>query len=148
MKILLVCTSGGHFSTMRNLEPFWSCHERVWASNLKADTEILNKSEKVYWLPYQAPRDLIAILLNIPKTIKILQTEKPDLVMSTGASIAINFAIIARLMGKKFIYVESITRHKNLSISGLIVYVLCNEFYVQWPALSRKYRKAIFKGYA
>ncbi|MEO1560085.1 MAG: UDP-N-acetylglucosamine--LPS N-acetylglucosamine transferase, partial [Cyanobacteria bacterium J06632_19] len=35
MKLLLVCTSGGHFSTMRRLESFWSNHERVWVTDWK-----------------------------------------------------------------------------------------------------------------
>lgn len=148
MKLLLVCTSGGHFSTMKSLEPFWSHHQRVWVSDFKADTEVLNGVEKVHWLPYQAPRDLLALMFNIPRTLRILREEKPDLVLSTGASLAINFAIISKLLGLRFAYIESISRHKNLSISGLLVYLFCNEFYVQWPSLCKKYRKALFKGYA
>lgn len=148
MKLLLVCTSGGHFSTMMSLEPFWSCHERVWVSDLKADTGVLNGVERVYWLPYQAPRNLLALVLNIPETIRIIRLERPDLVISTGASIALNFALISKLLGLQFTYVESISRHKNLSLSGRLVYLICNEFYVQWPNLCKKYRKASFKGYA
>ncbi len=148
MKLLLVCTSGGHFSTMRSLKSFWSVHERVWATDLKKDTEILEDNEKVYWLPYQAPRDLLALTLNIPKTLRILLQEKPDLIISTGASIAINFAFVAKLLGIKFIYIESISRAEELSVTGKIVYLLSNEFYVQWPQLSKKYSKVLFKGYA
>ena len=148
MKLLLVCTSGGHFSTMRSLQPFWSVHERVWVTDLKKDTEILKDNEKVHWLPYQAPRDLLALILNIPKVFRIICMEKPDLIISTGASIAINFAFIAKLFGIKFIYIESISRIEELSITGKIVYLLSHEFYVQWLELAKKYAKALFKGYA
>lgn len=148
MKLLLVCTSGGHFSTMQSLKSFWSVHERIWITDLKKDTEILEDKEKVYWLPYQAPRDLLALILNIPKTLRIIYIEKPDLIISTGASLAINFALIAKLIGIKFIYVESISRAEELSITGKIVYLLSHEFYVQWPELSKKYSKVLFKGYA
>lgn len=148
MKLLLVCTSGGHFSTMRSLQPFWSVHERVWVSDLKKDTEILEDKEKVNWLSYQAPRDLLALIVNIPKSLRIICREKPDIIISTGASLAINFALIAKLFGIKFIYIESISRAEELSLTGKIVYLLSSEFYVQWPELSEKYPKAIFKGYA
>lgn len=148
MKLLLVCTSGGHFSTMRRLESFWSSHQRVWATDWKKDTKLLEKQEKVHWLTYQAPRDILAFWQNIPRVFRIVYSEQPDIVISTGASIAVGFAVAAKLFGKKFVYVESISRSEELSLSGKLVYKLSDEFYVQWPNLCRKYPKAVFKGYA
>lgn len=148
MKLMLVCTSGGHFATMKSLKSFWSKHQRVWVSDKKKDTEILDKAEKVYWLPYQAPRDMIALLQNIPKSLNLVKSEKPDIIISTGAGIAINFAIIAKLFGAKFVFIESISRSQELSLSGKLVYFLADEFYVQWPELCNKYPKAVFRGYA
>ncbi|NET11246.1 MAG: UDP-N-acetylglucosamine--LPS N-acetylglucosamine transferase [Symploca sp. SIO2B6] len=146
MKLMLVCTSGGHFSTMRGLKQFWSQHERVWVTDLKQDTQMIAGKEKVYWLPYQAPRDLFAIVKNFPATMRILRQEQPAMVICTGASLAINFAIAAKLTRHKFIYIESISRSKDLSISGKIVYPIADEFYVQWQQLTAKYPKALFKG--
>ena len=148
MKLLLVCTSGGHFSTMRSLEPFWGSHERVWVTDWKKDTKLLDNNEKVHWLPYQAPRDLLAFWKNIPRVFQIVYTEQPDMVISTGASIAVGFAFATKFFGKRFVYVESISRSEELSLSGKLVYQFSDEFYVQWPDLCRKYPKAIFKGYA
>lgn len=145
---MLVCTSGGHFATMKSLKSFWSLHDRVWVSDRKKDTEMLEKTERVHWLPYQAPRDILSLILNIPKTFKIVRAENPSLIISTGASVAINFAFIAKLLGIKFIYIESISRAEELSISGKLIYLICDEFYVQWPELCQKYPKAMFKGYA
>ncbi len=147
MKLMLVSTSGGHFATMNGLKPFWSLHQRVWVTDLKKDTEVLDGREKVYWLPYQGPRKLLAFALNLPKVFKILAQERPDLVISTGASIAVSFAVAAKVLGIRFIYIESISRSKELSFSGKLIYRLCNEFYVQWPALCEKYPRATFKGY-
>jgi beta-1,4-N-acetylglucosaminyltransferase len=148
MKLLLVCTSGGHFATMRSLEPFWSRHQKTWVCDRKADTEVLSDKETVHWTPYQAPRDLLALIKNIPKTIKVLWQERPEMVVSTGASVAINYCLIAKLLGIRFIYIESISRAERLSISGQLVYWLCDEFYVQWPQLCNRYPKATFQGYA
>lgn len=146
MKIMLTCTSGGHFSTMRGLELFWSQHERVWVTDLKQSTEILVGQDKVYWFPYQAPRDWLAVLFNLPKTFKILLKERPDIIVSTGASIAVNFVIAAKILGIRFLYVESISRSDELSLSGKLIYPLADEFYVQWQQLTVKYSRAIFKG--
>lgn len=146
MKLMLVCTSGGHFATMRGMEPFWSQHERVWVTDFKEDTKVLSGREQVYWLPYQGPRDWIRFVLNLPKTFNVLFQERPDIVISTGASIAVNFAIVAKVLGIKFLFVESISRSDELSLSGKIIYPIADEFYVQWPKLTTKYPRAIFKG--
>ncbi len=148
MKLLLVCTSGGHFATMRSLESFWSHHERTWVCDRKADTEVLTDTERVYWLPYQAPRDWLAMVKNLGATLKILRQERPDLVISTGASVAVNFCLASKILGLKFAYVESISRSHNLSLSGRLIYWMCDEFYVQWPELCKKYPRTTFKGYA
>lgn len=147
MKLLLTCTSGGHFATMRSLAPFWQEHERVWVTDCKGDTQILDdQQERVHWLTYQGPRDWFAFLQNLPAAVRILRRERPDMVVSTGASVAVNFAIAAKLLGIRFLYVESISRAEELSLSGKIVYPLSNEFYVQWPGLCERYPRAIYRG--
>ncbi|MEC4816905.1 MAG: PssD/Cps14F family polysaccharide biosynthesis glycosyltransferase [Scytonema sp. PMC 1069.18] len=148
MKLMLVCTSGGHFATMRRLKSFWCLHERVWVTDYKADTAILEQNERIHWLPYQGPRDVVALLLNIPKTFLILYREKPDIVISTGASLAINFAFVSKILGIKFVFIESLSRSSELSLSGKLVYFISDEFYVQWSGLCEKYSKAVFKGFA
>jgi beta-1,4-N-acetylglucosaminyltransferase len=146
MKLMLVCTSGGHFSTMKSLEKFWKQHDRVWVTDYKHDTASLANSEKAYWLSFQAPRDLLAFAKNLPETFRIIEREKPDLVVSTGASIAVNFAIAAKLSGCKYMFIESLSRPRRLSMSGKLVYLLCDELYVQWPDISKRYKKAIYAG--
>ena len=133
---------------MRDLKSFWSQHERVWVTHQNSDTAILTTwQEKVHWLPYQAPRDLYSFVSNIPATFQLIKSESPDLILSTGASVAINFAIAAKVLGKRFIYVESVSRSQDLSLSGRIVYPMCTEMYVQWPQLCQRYPRATFRGY-
>ena len=146
MKLMLVCTSGGHFATMRSLKKFWSQHERVWVTDYKADTLAIEDLEKVHWLPYQGPRDLKAFARNLLPSIKLVRDEKPDLIVSTGANIAVNFAIAAKLSGVNFMFIECLSRSTELSLTGKLVYPMCDELYVQWPNLTKQYRKAVFTG--
>lgn len=133
---------------MSRLKEFWSGHERVWVTDLKTDTESLKSSgEVVRWLPYQAPRDWQSFLHNLPQVYRILRQEQPAVIVSTGASIAVGFAICAKLLGIRFVYVESISRSQEISLTGKLVYLLSHEFYVQDPELCQRYSKAQFKGY-
>jgi beta-1,4-N-acetylglucosaminyltransferase len=147
VKILLICTSGGHFSTMQNLRRFWTSHDRIWVTDKQSDTLVLDQEEKVHWLPYQAPRDIFAFLKGIYPAVKIILKEKPDLVISTGASIAVNFGLASKILGYEFTYIESISRSQSLSLSGRILYLFSDRFYVQWPSLTRHYKKASFEGH-
>ena len=147
MKLMLVCTSGGHFSTMRGLNNFWSKHQRVWVTDRNKDTESIQDQEQVYWLPYQGTRQILPFFQNLPVIFKIVFWEKPDLIISTGASLAVGFALVAKILSIQFIYIESISRSTNLSLSGKLVYFLCHQFYVQSPILTQKYRRALFRGY-
>lgn len=146
MKLLLVCNPGGHFSTMMGLKKFWSKHEREWVTYSRFDTEALRGKEIVHWVMMQEARMLGRALINFIKALFILHKTKPDLVISTGAGLAVPFICASKILGVKTAFVESISRSEVLSLSGKLVYQIVDEFYVQWPDVVQRYDKAIYKG--
>jgi beta-1,4-N-acetylglucosaminyltransferase len=146
MKLLLVCNPGGHFATMMSLKSFWSAHEREWVSYHKSDTEEKLRGEKVHWGVPQEGRDLLRAAINFVKAVSILRTSKPDMVISTGASMSVPFLLAGRLFGIQTMFIESISRSEQLSLSGRLVYRLVDDFYVQWPECAKRYPKAQYKG--
>lgn len=146
MKILLVCNPGGHFSTMMGLKKFWYGHEREWATYLNFDTEKLQNKEVVHWVLMQEARMLGRALINFFLALVILHKSKPNLMISTGAGLAVPFILAGKIIGVKSVYVESISRSSSLSLSGKLVYNLVDEFYVQWPSCIKRYPKAKYRG--
>lgn len=146
MKLLLVCNPGGHFSTMMGLKQFWSNYPREWVTYPKFDTERLRGQEKVHWVLMQEARMLGRAIVNFIKALVILYRRKPDLVISTGAGLAVPFIYASKILGIKTVYVESISRSTTLSLSGRLVYPFVDEFYVQWADCLARYPKAIYKG--
>lgn len=146
MKLLLVCNPGGHFSTMMGLKKFWSQHQREWVTYSRFDTEALRGKEKVHWVIMQEARMLGRALINFVVALFILYKSKPDLVISTGAGLAVPFIYASKLLGIKTAYVESISRSEVLSLSGKLVYKIVDDFYVQWPDVVERYNKALYKG--
>jgi len=146
MKLLLVCNPGGHFSTMMGLKNFWGDYPREWATYSHYDTQKLSEKEQVHWVEMQEARMLRKACVNFCKAWAILRKSQPDLVISTGASLAVPFILASKLFGIKTIFIESISRSGNLSLSGKIVYNLVDEFYVQWPECVERYPKAQYKG--
>jgi UDP-N-acetylglucosamine:LPS N-acetylglucosamine transferase len=83
----------------------------------------------------------VRFLLSIPKVFSILWHEKPDLIVSTGSEIAIPVFYIAKLLGIKTIFIESLCRVEEPSLSGKIVYPVSDVFLVQWKQLLSKFGK-------
>ena len=51
-----------------------------------------------------------------------LRKEKPDLVISSGAAVAVPFFYLAKLMGSKLIYIEVFDRIDKSTLTGKLVY--------------------------
>jgi UDP-N-acetylglucosamine:LPS N-acetylglucosamine transferase len=146
MKLLLVCNPGGHFSTMMGLKNFWSAYPREWVTYPKFDTQTLREKELVYWVEMQEARMVWKTCVNFFKALFILRKSQPDLVLSTGASLAVPFLLASKLFGIKTVFIESISRSSDLSLTGKLVYNLADEFYVQWPECVKRYPKAEYRG--
>ena len=83
---------------------------------------------------------------NFFQSMKIFLREKPDIVISTGADTAIPFCMIAKLFGKKIVFIESFCRIKEPSVSGRIMYKISDLFLVQWKENLKFFPKAKFAG--
>lgn len=68
------------------------------------------------------------------------------MIISTGAGIAVPFMLVGKLLNIRTIYIESMTRVHDLSLSGKMLYRLVDTFLVQWPEVAEKYDKALFQG--
>ena len=91
-------------------------------------------------------RSIINFIRNFFLARKILRREKPSMLISTGAGVGVSFLFAAKTQGIRTIYLESLTRITNLSLSGRLVYPFVDLFLVQWEHLTKAYPKAIFRG--
>lgn len=143
MKIMLVCSTGGHFQAMRRLYPYWETHERVWVTFYSATTKAALGSERVYWAWSPTNRSLLNVIRNIFLAWQVLSREAPHLVVSTGAGVSVPFLILAKLLGNQTVFIESITRVKQLSLSARLALPFLDALYVHWPQLQTRYPRAV-----
>jgi UDP-N-acetylglucosamine:LPS N-acetylglucosamine transferase len=68
---------------------------------------------------------------------RVIRDCRPDVILSTGAGLAVPFFVVGRLRGVRLVYVESLTRTEALSLSGRLVAPLADELFVQWPQAAR-----------
>lgn len=145
-KVMLICSSGGHFKYAQSLNPFLEKFQDVcWVTFQISTTESVLKTEKsVYWAHSPTNRNLPNLLRNLILAFKVLKHEQPDLVLSTGAGIAVPFLFLAKFIyKKKTIFIESKTRLRELSLSAKILYYTSslNEIIVRSKKIAKRYPK-------
>ena len=86
-------------------------------------------------------RDLNAFFQTFKTTLDLVRRRRVDSIISIGCSHAVPMLLAGRMMGRRTIYIESVTRADKLSITGQIVYHLrlARVFIVQWPRLQELY---------
>jgi UDP-N-acetylglucosamine:LPS N-acetylglucosamine transferase len=99
MRVLLVCSSGGHFKGLLQLRPFWERHERRWVTFDTPTTRAALSGETVAWAHSPTNRNLPNLIRNALLAWRLLGRDRPDLVLSTGAGVAVPFLVLARLRG-------------------------------------------------
>ena len=146
MKVSLVGSSGGHLTHLYMLKPFWQEQERFWVSFDKADARSLLEGETFYSCHYPTNRNLKNLIKNTFLAWKILRKEKPDLIISSGAAVAVPFFYLGKLFRAKTVYVEVFDRIDGPTLTGRLVYPVTDRFIVQWEEMKQVYPKAVNLG--
>ena len=146
MKVCLVCSSGGHLTHLYMLKPFWGTKDRFWVTFNKEDAQSLLNDEKIYPCYYPTNRSLKALIKNSVIAWNVLLKERPDLIISSGAAVAVPFFYLGKCFGAKTIYVEVFDRINKPTITGKLVYPISDKFIVEWEEMKKVYPKAINLG--
>ena len=146
MKVCLVGSSGGHLTHLYMLKPFWQEKERFWVTFDKQDAASLLSGEQVYHCYFPTNRNLKNLIRNTILAWKVLGKEKPDLIVSSGAAVAVPFFYLGKLFGAKTVYIEVFDRIDKPTLTGKLVYPVADRFIVQWEEMKEVYPKAINLG--
>ena len=146
LKVCLVGSSGGHLTHLYMLKPFWENKDRFWVTYDKQDDKSILKDEKMYPCYYPTNRNIKNLIRNIGVAWKVLRKEKPDVIISSGAAVAVPFFYLGKLFGKKLIYIEVFDRIDKPTMTGKMVYPIVDKFIVQWEEQKEVYKKAINLG--
>ncbi len=164
--VMFVCNQGGHFSQMLGLSELFSEYESVLVTdNVRANKKIeeLKDLIEIEYPMAMAERrkelskknkatssrwDYFAAYIKMFKECdKIWNKYSPKVIITTGSNIAVPFAIIAKIKGSKFVFIETRAKVFSKTITGKIVEHLADKIIVQWPEMVDVYKgKAQYYG--
>lgn len=132
-RILAVSSGGGHWVELLRMKPAFNDHEVTYVCVSDCYHEDV-PDEPFYTINDATRWNWIGLLQMAWKLFMILRKEHPDVVISTGAAPGYLALRLAKNLTKaRTIWVESLARVENLSLSGLKVGPYADLWLTQWP---------------
>jgi UDP-N-acetylglucosamine:LPS N-acetylglucosamine transferase len=145
-RVMLVGSGGGHLAQLLALWPWSRDLDRFWVCFDAPDARSQLAEERVAWAYSPTTRNVVNLVRNFFLAIRVLRRERPDVVVSTGAGVAVPFFFLARTMGIPTIYVEVIDRVSSRTLTGRLCRPISSAFCVQWPEQAELYPGSVVVG--
>jgi UDP-N-acetylglucosamine--N-acetylmuramyl-(pentapeptide) pyrophosphoryl-undecaprenol N-acetylglucosamine transferase len=151
LRLCLAASGGGHIRQLLDLEEAWSPYHYVFVSEDTALSRSIVQKHPVHFLPHfaigQIRRDglLRAVwsgLKNLWRSALLAVKLRPDVVISTGAGSVFFFMIWCRLLGSKFVLIETFARFDKPSTFARAAAIFANDIIVQSDALTKTFPTA------
>lgn len=146
MKVLLVGSSGGHLAQLLALSPWYVKHTRRWVTFETPDAASRLDGENVVWGHHPTTRNIPNLVRNVGVAIREFRNFRPDVIVSTGAGIALPFFVVGRIAGAVTVYIEVVDRLDTPTLTGRLCKPFSSLFCVQWPEQLSLYRGAVAIG--
>ncbi len=147
-KMCFTASLGGHLEEIARLIELGNQYD-IFLVTEKGGFVELNVCKRVYYLRQINRKEILFIpkLINIFfHSFYILQKEKPEYIISTGALATFPISMLGKLMGKRVIYIESFARVDTASLTGKLMYRIADLFIVQWEDMLKIFPKAVYGG--
>lgn len=146
-KICFTASSGGHLEELSRLSALVRKEDFVLTETGKFVS--VNWCDKVKYMPQINRKEamfLFKFIWLFISSFVLFIKEKPDVIVSTGALVTFPIGLIAKMFGKKIVYIESFARVDNPSLTGKLYYKIADVFIVQWEDMLKFYPHAVYAG--
>lgn len=144
-RVLALASGGGHWVQLLRVRPAWAGCDVAYATT-HADYEKDVRAEdgsagapapRFYTFPDANRWQKVRLLRQLIVVASILLRERPQVVISTGASAGYFALRIAKYLGCRTIWIDSIANAEELSLAGTWVRPFADLWLTQWPHLAR-----------
>ncbi|HWA38235.1 MAG TPA: glycosyl transferase [Burkholderiales bacterium] len=136
-RILAVSSGGGHWVELLRLAPAFAGHDLVIATVSETYRVEAPECRRFYAVRDVTRWDGWRCLITLAQLAWIVARERPQVVISTGALPGYFAVWLARWVGARTIWVDSIANVEELSLSGQRAGAFADLWLTQWPDLAR-----------
>ncbi len=146
VNVLFVTSAGGHLAQLVQLAPWWRGTRRAWVTFDLEDARSLLAGERVHHAYHPTTRNIPNLLRNLLLAVRVLRRERPDVIISTGAGVALPFFVLGKLRGCRTVYIEVVDRIETSTMTGRLCHPFTDVFAVQWEEQLPLYANAELVG--
>jgi hypothetical protein len=134
LRVLFASSAGGHLAQLLRLEPWYRDHDVRWMTFDLPDAVSLLPADSVVWAYHPTTRSIKNLFRNTFVALREIARTRPDLVVSSGAAIAVPCFWIGKLFGAKTVYVEVIDRIDTRTLTARLVSPVTDVIVAQDPS--------------
>jgi UDP-N-acetylglucosamine:LPS N-acetylglucosamine transferase len=140
-RVLAIASGGGHWVQLLRMRPAWEgCDVAYATTNADYRRDVRQAGSdfmaRFYTIPDANINQRLRLVRQLASVASIILRERPDVVISTGASAGYFALRIAKHFGCKTIWVDSIANVEKLSLAGRNVERFADLWLTQWPELA------------
>lgn len=133
-RLLLVASAGGHWVQLSRLAPAFEGFETLYVTTLKG-TRAPSGRRPVAIVRDGSQTHPFALAIMFLQLVFIVLKFRPGAVVTTGAAPGVFAVRIAKALGARTIWIDSIANSEELSLSGRLVRKHVDLWLTQWPHL-------------
>lgn len=145
-KVLLVCSSGGHLAQLLPLQPWLAGKDDQWVTFPTEDARSQLVGKEVTTCYYPTTRSALNFVRNFFLAWRMLHANRPDLIVSSGAGVAVPFFIVGWLMSIPCVFIEVFDRIDSPTLTGRLCRPFATRMLVQWDEQLALYKNAEVAG--
>ncbi len=126
---------------MLKLSPAWRERDYFFVLFKKPVLKEFEKREPVMYIP-NPERNPFRFVHTAIVSLRIYLKQRPEVVLTTGAGMAVAFCYIAKAFGSKIVFIEDWCIVEKPSLSGRLLYPIADLFVIQREHLKVFYPKA------
>ncbi len=146
LRVLLVCSSGGHLAQLISLRPWLETTSARWVTFPTEDSRSQLVGHDVVDAHHPTTRNIPNLLRNAVLAWRLLRRDRPDVVVSSGAGVAVPFFVLARALAIPTVFVEVYDRMDGPTLTGRLCRPFASRMLVQWPEQAGFYPGAVVVG--
>jgi UDP-N-acetylglucosamine:LPS N-acetylglucosamine transferase len=134
-RILAVASSGGHWVQLSRLKPAFEGHDVAYLTTDAGHRREVGAA-RFYHVEDANRWEKVKLARSAARILWVLLRERPDVVVSTGAAPGYLALRLARIVGARTAWIDSVANVEELSMSGRLASATADLCLTQWPHLA------------
>ena len=145
-RVLAIASAGGHWVQLLRMRSAWGGCDVAYATSepdyedqLVSDSELpVTNPPSFYVFPEGTRWDKRRLIFQMMRILLLVLRERPDVVVSTGASAGYFAFRFAKALGSRTVWVDSVANVDELSLAGKKVCPYADLWLTQWSHLTHE----------